>query len=148
MDLEFLTQRIREERMWFISPTVEQTRARDRAVELLKSWLSPYQLAEYNETGAFHVIGEKTLNKYRIESADTAFNVHLLTEGGATRRKLCFVCKPVEEPLAEPYSPMYRSVPAADTMLAQKIMLEKDEAEALRIANFTQPAPTESGEGW
>jgi hypothetical protein len=122
--------------MWFIPPSEEHLKARDRARELLRSWLSPAQLAEYDEHGYFHVLGERTLTKYRISDACNVFNVKLLREDDSLIRKMCFVCQPIADD-----SGYCNPLPPADTMLAQKVMLETNEAEALRIANFTNPEP-------
>lgn len=90
--------------------------AREKSLALLKEWLSPQQLKEFEQTSSFEVTGSATGNPYRIHQG-TAFNV---TDLGECKR-ICFVPKGAES--------------IGDIMLAQKIMLENDEPHALKIAN-------------
>ena len=103
-----------------------QKTAEQRSFELLEEWLSPRQLAEYKETGFFHVTGSHG-GKYRIESKMEWYNVFPMDDTGA---KLCFVPE--------------GGLPKGDRILAQNITLENDEPYALRVANRSP----ESGYGY
>lgn len=95
---------------------IENPRARERAVGLLLRCLTPAQRAEFERTRSFKVRG-RSGQQYRITYGATA-NVEVL-ERGTVSRRLC----------AGP-----AGVPVAAAMLAQKLMLETDEAEFLCIA--------------
>lgn len=90
--------------------------AREKSLALLKEWLSPSQLKEYEQTNSFEVVGCHTGKRYRILQS-TVFNVSPL----GTNQKLCFVPENAES--------------VGDIMLAQKIALETDEKRALVVAN-------------
>ena len=90
--------------------------AREKSLALLKDWLSPEQLTEFERTNSFEVTGSRSKKRYRILQS-TAFNVSPLGES----YKLCFVPEGVDS--------------VGDIMLAQKIMLENDEPKALAVAN-------------
>ena len=109
---------------------LEDRRARERALNLLVECLTPGQRAEFERTSAFKVRG-KSGQLYRITYATTA-NVEVLEQPGMVIRRLC--AGPV-------------GVPIPDVMLAQKLMLEANEAEFLRIAarlgdNWSDPLYT------
>ncbi len=91
-----------------------------RGLELLKEWLSPEQLAQYNANKHFEVIGSHSGKRYRI-SHGAAMNVHELDAAGRLRIGWCFMPKGY--------------LVAGDVMLAQKIALETDERGALAVAN-------------
>lgn len=94
--------------------------AKAKAESLLKSCLNPQQLEELERFNFFHLyVGNK---KYRIVRG-RAGNVKLINEQGSIVKTLC--CHPKDR------------VPDADTMLAQKLMLETNEQEFLRIANHS-----------
>jgi len=94
--------------------------AKQRADELLKAHLTPQQREEFEQHNQFHLlIGDK---KYRIRRGRSR-NIQLVNEQGAVVKTLC----------AHP-SVM---VPDGDCLLAQKLMLETDEQEFLRIANHS-----------
>ena len=93
--------------------------AEDKALALLKSWLSPEQLEQYELFSAFDVTGSDTGKRYRIRHGK-AQNVYELDGNGNAISGLCF-------------SP--GQLPAGDCMLAQKIALETRESEALAVAN-------------
>lgn len=92
-----------------------------RAEQLLREWLSPAQLAQYDRERAFEVIGSATGARYRIDAAPSSFNVSRLDERGHPLEELCFA------PEGAPAK--------GDILLAQKIALETDERNALEIAN-------------
>ena len=98
-----------------------ETEAHYRSITLLKEWLTPKQLAEYERDGHFTVIGNVTNRRYRVCTGRT-FNVAEM-DGAKIKRRLCFL--PVG------------ANSQGDIMLAQKIMLERDEAAALKIANMS-----------
>ena len=98
--------------------------AHDRSIALLKQWLLPEQLAQYERDGCFEVTGSHSGKRYRITSRH-AFNVYRV-DGWfpwflVTADRYCFVPE--------------RTLPIGDVMLAQKIALETDERAALAVAN-------------
>ncbi|MEK9285604.1 MULTISPECIES: hypothetical protein [unclassified Bradyrhizobium] len=95
-----------------------------RGRHLLRAWLSPAQLAQFDEYRYFDVVGCDTGKRYRINYG-TAANVHELDGAGTPRVGWCFV-------------PSARLVPG-DVMLAQKIALETNENAALAVANEFPP---------
>ena len=90
-----------------------------KAQALLKEWLSPEQLAEYERGASFDVMGSKTGKRYRIEKRRQQ-NVFELDRKGRPIRGWCFM---PEGCLA-----------MGDVMLAQKIALETDEEEVMNVA--------------
>lgn len=97
-----------------------------RGLRLLRSWLSPAQLAQFDAKGNFDVVGCESGRKYRIKFGICA-NVLELSEDGTPKVGWCVVpdCCLV----------------AGDVMLAQKIALETFEGAALAKANkFGAPA--------
>lgn len=95
--------------------------AQHRAENLLRSVLNAEQRAELEQHGHFHVRTQGTNRVYRIERGFQG-NVKLMVEGRAIRR----YCIHADSRL-----------PYADQMAAQKLMLETNEHEFLRIANMT-----------
>jgi hypothetical protein len=94
--------------------------AKKRADELLKAHLTPQQREELEMKNHFHLlVGAK---KYRINRGRSR-NIQLVNEQGVVVKTLC----------AHPSE----MIPDADTMLAQKLMLEANENEFLRIANHS-----------
>jgi hypothetical protein len=91
-----------------------------RGVTLLREWLSPKQLADFDGCRHFEVIGCDTGKRYRIRYGRTT-NVYELDDGGHPRVGWCFI------PAAD--------LVAGDVMLAQKIALETNELAALAVAN-------------
>jgi hypothetical protein len=95
-------------------------RSRGRAAELkalalLKHWLSPAQLAQYNIHGHFEVTGCHTGKRYRIRQT-RLMNIDELDKQGIRTVAWCFGL-------------------IGDVMLAQKIALGNDEQAALAVAN-------------
>jgi hypothetical protein len=118
---QFGTERARRSALadWF----QELGRAKDseaRGLKLLRGWLSPEQLAQYDAKSYFDVTGCDSGNRYRIRHG-TSMNIHEIDDAGHPRACWCFV------PNA--------SLVAGDVMLAQKIALETDERRALAVAN-------------
>ena len=96
-----------------------------RGVLLLRQWLSPEQLAQYDARSYFEVTGCDSGKRYRI-SHGTAMNIRELEGDGRARVGWCFVPRGY--------------LVAGDVMLAQKIALETDEHGALAVANkFSVP---------
>ena len=91
-----------------------------RDVRLLKEWLSPEQLAQYEARSYFEVTGCHSGKRYRI-SHGNSMNIHELDGAGRPRFGWCFAPKGY--------------LVAGDVMLAQKIALETDERGALAVAN-------------
>jgi hypothetical protein len=88
---------------------------------LLRQWLSPEQLAQYEESASFEVVGSKTGKRYRIHHGRLQ-NVYELDGEGHPIRGCCFM---PEGGLA---------LTMGDVMLAQKIALETDEERAITVA--------------
>jgi hypothetical protein len=86
------------------------------SIKLLRDWLTPEQLADFDRQRAFDVVGSHSKDVYTIREG-TAHNVTRRRDGAT----LCF---------GPP------GLPVGDVMLAQKMTLEKNETEALRVANF------------
>jgi hypothetical protein len=97
----------------------DREKAKARAKELLVAHLTPNQRREYEQHGCFHVVTRKK-HRYLIKQGRIS-NVIRLNKRGKPIRAFCIHPKIF--------------VPDADTMLAQKLMLETDEEEFLRIAN-------------
>jgi len=95
-----------------------------RSLKLLREWLSPDQLAQFDADGYFDVIGCDTGKRYRIHYG-SSMNVEELDDFGRPRICHCFV---TDAPLAP-----------GDVVLAQKIALETGERAALAVANRFTP---------
>ena len=95
-----------------------------RGLKLLKEWLSPEQLTQYDANGFFDVTGCDSGKRYRIHHG-AAMNVVEIDDVGGVRIGWCFIPK--------------ACVVAGDVMLAQKISLETDERGALAIAKNFRP---------
>jgi hypothetical protein len=98
---------------------VTREAAERKSLALLREWLSPAQLSQYEKDKTFETIGSKTGKRYRIEQGNQQ-NVFELDEDGQPVRGLCFV------PLG--------FLASGDVMLAQKIALETDEEAAIEVA--------------
>jgi hypothetical protein len=122
----FLTQRARSERplrarfqeYWY------GTAREARGLELLREWLSPEQLAQFDKNRYFDVTGCHSGRRYRIRHG-TAMNIHEIDHTGQALVGWCFV-------------PSINLV-AGDVMLAQKIALETDERGAMAVAKSFSP---------
>jgi hypothetical protein len=90
-----------------------------RGLALLKEWLSPEQLAQYDAHGYFDVIGCHSGHRYRIRHG-VGMNIYELDFSGRPLAGWCFVPKD--------------NLVAGDVMLAQKIALETSERSALLVA--------------
>jgi hypothetical protein len=94
--------------------------ADQKARALLRRWLSPAQLEQYEKMGYFEVVGSDSGKRYRIRRY-SQMNIEELDERGVRVAVWCFVPK--------------GNLPVGDVMLAQKIALETEERAALAIAN-------------
>ena len=94
--------------------------AEEKGLTLLRQWLSPAQLAQYEKYGYFEVMGGESGKHYRIRPT-RQMNVDELDQHGARTAAWCF------SPEGE--------LPIGDVILAQKIALENDEMAALALAN-------------
>ena len=94
--------------------------AEEKGLTLLRQWLSPAQLAQYEKYGYFEVMGGESGKHYRIRPT-RQMNVDELDQHGARTAAWCF------GPEGE--------LPIGDVILAQKIALENDEMAALALAN-------------
>lgn len=118
-------QRLLEEqaavRAAFIQEQQEKAAAvRERARQLLLSHLTPAQRATFEANRWFVVTGGQSQQRYRIRDSGHAGNVDVLN-GERVQYRLCCHCD--------------HQIPTYDNMLAQKITLEYDEKEFLRLAN-------------
>jgi hypothetical protein len=95
-----------------------------RGLRLLRGWLSPAQLAQYDTHRYFDVIGCHSGKRYRIRHG-TATNIHELDDAGDPTAGWCFVPRDY--------------LVAGDVMLAQKIALETNERGALAVARNFAP---------
>ena len=96
-----------------------ESKSEAKAKALLKEWLSPEQLAQYERNRWFEVVGSKTGKRYRIQERQQQ-NVYELDAEGRPIRGWCFMPK--------------GSLATGDVMLAQKIALETDEKGAMQVA--------------
>jgi hypothetical protein len=95
-----------------------------RGLALLKEWLSPEQLAQYNSLRYFDVTGCHSGKRYRIRHG-VSMNVYEVDAFGCPLVGRCFVPKD--------------NLVAGDVMLAQKIALETNERGALLVAKSFPP---------
>ena len=95
-----------------------------RGIKLLREWLSPVQLAQFDLYGYFDVVGCDSGKTYRI-CLRTGTNIYELDRDGRRKVGWCFV--PVD------------TLVAGDVVLAQKIALETDEWSALAVARNFMP---------
>lgn len=100
----------------------EREAAHARARLLLMSMLSEAQRQQYEKDRFFEVIGQHTRRRYRIHHG-THGNVKLLDDQG---REVVSYC-------GQP-----NGVPTEDAMLAQKLQIEYDENEYVRLSNATR----------
>lgn len=105
----------------YIVDPVEQKRARKRARKLLRAGLNKEQRRDLKRKGYFHVVSSKG-NIFRVANM-FPYNVRL---AGDAKRSRIFFCLEAEDP----------QLPVEDVMLAQKLLLESDEGEFLRVANM------------
>ena len=110
----------------FFAQNTKEARGR----RLLREWLSPDQRAQFDHKDHFEVVGCDSRRRYRIYNRVThrdMTNVYELDDAGRPKVGWCF----------QPIGPLV----AADIMLAQKIALETNEHNALKVANGFPPRP-------
>ncbi len=115
---------------WLGASFADRRIAEERGEKLLREWLSPAQLAQYDREKQFEVIGCHSKRRYRIARAPS-FNVLLLDSGGEVEEQICFM-------------PEGNLVPG-DQLLAQKVALETDENGAMAVANRQWRGPPMAG---
>jgi hypothetical protein len=101
-------------------PMIVDKNAHTTSIELLRSWLSPEQLLDFNARQTFDCIGSSSGRRYTIFPGTTN---NVVRDDGM---RLCFGP-----------SSYHGSFPLGDVQLAQKIMIENDEESVLRVANKT-----------
>ena len=94
----------------------------ERSWALLLDWLSPRQLAMIKAENCFEVIGSHSKDTYTIFAMPNGYNIRRQGE----ERPICF----------EPDGCSLGLICLGDKLLAQKIMLECDEAAAMSVANI------------
>lgn len=114
-------RQLREQRERIQKMAYEQRR--DRAEKLLKAVLNAQQREEYEQFGYFHVY-TRSGKKYRIKKNGQHGNVTLVNEKNQEMVSYCI------QPIG--------GLPDADAHVAQKLMLETDEAAFLATANASQ----------
>jgi hypothetical protein len=99
---------------------VQRQKAEQKALILLKQWLSPAQLTQYEHYGTFDVTGSHSGKRYRIRR-QRQMNVDEYDDSG---RRIAVWC----------FGPD-GCLPLGDFILAQKLALENEEHIALAVAN-------------
>lgn len=112
-------QRVAESQRSIAEDRARRAEADRRAQELLDRHLTEEQRQSIQRHRHFHLHTPEG-RRYRVDVDQQARNVHLVDESGRVRETYC----------AHP-----AGVPTADAVLAQKLMLETNEREFLRIAN-------------
>jgi hypothetical protein len=100
--------------------------AEEKGFALLRAWLTPEQVTQWDARSEFEVIGCDTGTRYRITQG-TAMNVQQLDCAGRDVAQWCFTPE--------------GGLVTGDVLLAQKIALETMEREVLALAN-TQASQT------
>ena len=121
--LPFTQEQVEEFRRQQAEEYERANKAAQRGMALLKSWLSKEQLEQYERNRHFDVIGSLG-TRYRITDSPS-YNVRQIDERGKIVACFCF-------------QPQGYLCPG-DNMLAQKIALETDEGEAIKVANRMRP---------
>ena len=103
-----------------IGPMVDFETRRARAMALLRSWLTARQIEQLDRYNCFLV--NSNLGNYFVIGHGVDWNVRALNAQRRPREMLCF-------------QPSLTSLYEGDVMLAQKILLETDEAAVWRVAN-------------
>ncbi len=101
-----------------------KTRAQVRGLVLLREHCTPFQWQEYKAFKYFHAKGNESGRTYRIKHGRQQ-NVYLLDDRGEVEIGLCFL----------PYLKDGAALVEGDCMLAQKLTLELNESEALKVAH-------------
>jgi hypothetical protein len=120
-------ERIKSEQQERFRIEQEELRAKEKqkeenARQLLREVLTEEQNKQFDEKGYFELTAVKSGNIYRINRGRSR-NVELLDKNKKVLSRLCF--HPTEY------------VHNFDTMVAQKLMLETDEEEVKKVANYS-----------
>jgi hypothetical protein len=102
---------------------VARKNAHEKGLALLREWLSPEQLSDFDHHGHFYVVGSVSGIKYRIR-LNTPYNIDVMS-GTEIVKQLCFGPEGIDC--------------IGDLMLAQKLAIELCEGEALRATNVRPP---------
>ena len=116
------SRRTQAVRRWYRESGLNE--AEVRGLRLLREWLSPAQLAQYDAHNYFEVRGCHSGKRYRIRHG-TQRNIYELDHAGRPQVGWCFVPRDCRV--------------AGDVILAQKIALETDERGALVVAKQFPP---------
>lgn len=108
---------------WTREYTRKLRRAEQVALETLNFFLSPAQRAHYAAKSAFLVIGGETKALYLLFRS-SVINIRRLLDGPRLQ-EMCVVLR--------------ADTPVEDLLLAQKILLEKDELRFVKVANIWEP---------
>ena len=101
---------------------IKEKAKEEKARELLREVLTDEQDEQLEKKGYFELVSVNSGNRYRINKGRSR-NVELLDSDGKSIKRLCFH----PEALVHNY----------DTMVAQKLMLENDEEEVKKVANYS-----------
>jgi hypothetical protein len=113
---------MRSVRRWFRE--LGSSHAERQGIRLLRQWLTPAQLAQFEACNYFDVRGCHSKKRYRIRHGPTT-NIWELDDQGRKIARWCFVPD--------------GGLVAGDVMLAQKIALETNEKDALGLAHRFSP---------
>jgi hypothetical protein len=105
-----------------VSPNPTRSEARERAKDLLFSWLTPEQKTTAEVHRYFDVVGNSSGRTYRIYMHTITNNVKELDKHGRGVRTHC--CYPMDT----------GAIPEYDTFLAQALSITANEREWLRVA--------------
>ena len=94
--------------------------AKQKAERLLKRHLTKEQEDQYEDEKTFHVISENG-HRYEVDCQKRSENVYKLDKRGRRIMRYCIHAR--------------SDIPLPDNALAQKLMLEHNEKEFLRVAN-------------
>jgi len=118
-------ERINQEK-WKVAEAVRLAKEKakeEKARQLLREVITLEQDQQLEKDGYFELVAVKSGHRYRINKGRAGNVQQLDDKTGKVLKKLCF--HPTE------YVHNY------DTMVAQKLMLENDEEQVLRVANFS-----------
>jgi len=103
----------------------QRRQIKDRAQAILLAHLTPEQKDTLERLGWFVVEGERSRQRYRIRASSASGNIDVLERDLFNDKVLYRLCAHCD----------LNQIPLHDHLLAQKLMLEGDESEFLRIAN-------------
>lgn len=116
-----------------VSAEVSRDAAEKRAAETLRWTLNDEQRATLDKKGHFFIVGSGG-TRYRISTGGYSYNIAWIDEtDGSTLARFCAHPSLAAVDLAGERG----RTPIEDSVLSQKLMIETDELEFLRIANVT-----------